>query len=121
MVRNVLNRVVARAEAFFFGHRWQTLAVIGVFTADFNWTYDNTIIKGWQITPGITYFQAVAGFTPTLTAQFFEGAKSLNFYVLFNQNPPSRWQAGINYTNFFGSNQLLADRDFVGGFITRNF
>ncbi|HET9596232.1 MAG TPA: MMPL family transporter [Anaeromyxobacteraceae bacterium] len=29
----MLNRVVARAEAFFFGHRWQTLTVIGLFTA----------------------------------------------------------------------------------------
>ncbi len=91
------------------------------YTVDFNWTYDNTIIKGWQITPGVTFFQAVAGFTPTLTANYFEGAKSVNFYVLLNQNPPSHWQAGINYTNFFGSNQLLGDRDFVGAFITRNF
>jgi uncharacterized protein len=32
-VANVLKRIVARAEAFFFGHRWPTLAVIGVFTA----------------------------------------------------------------------------------------
>jgi hypothetical protein len=29
----VLNRLVAKAEAFFFGHRWQTLAAVGVFTA----------------------------------------------------------------------------------------
>lgn len=91
------------------------------YTVDFNWTYDNTIIKGWQITPGVTFFQAVVGLTPTLTANYLEGAKSLNAYVLFNQNPPSRWQAGINYTNYFGKNQLLADRDFVGAFITRNF
>jgi Protein of unknown function (DUF1302) len=91
------------------------------YTVDFNWTYDNTILKGWQVIPGVTFFHAVKGFTPTLTANYFEGAKSLNFYVLFNQNPPSRWQAGLNYTNFFGNNQLLADRDFVGGFITRNF
>lgn len=91
------------------------------YTLDFNWTYDNKIIKGWQVTPGVTFFQAVVGFTPTLTANYFEGAKSLNFYLLFNQNPPSRWQVGINYTNFFGRNQLLADRDFIGGFVTRNF
>src|SRR5512138_494333 len=32
-MRNVLNRVVARAEAFFFGHRRQTLTVIGLYTA----------------------------------------------------------------------------------------
>ena len=29
----LLNRLVAKAEAFFFGHRWQTLGVIGAFTA----------------------------------------------------------------------------------------
>lgn len=91
------------------------------YTVDFNLTYDNKIIKGWQVIPGVTFFHAAKGFTPTLTANYFQGAKSLNFYVLLNQNPPSRWQAGVNYTNFFGSNQLLADRDFVGGFITRNF
>ncbi|HET9596231.1 MAG TPA: DUF1302 domain-containing protein [Anaeromyxobacteraceae bacterium] len=91
------------------------------YTVDFNWTYDNKIIKGWQVTPGVTFFHAAYGYTPTLTANFFQGAKSLNFYVLFNQNPPAHWQAGINYTNFFGSNQLLADRDFVGAFLTRNF
>ena len=91
------------------------------YTLDFNWTYDNKIIKGWQVIPGVTFFHAAGGFTPTLTANFFGGAKSLNFYALFNQNPPSRWQAGLNYTYFFGSNQVLADRDFVGGFLTRNF
>jgi hypothetical protein len=91
------------------------------YTVDFNWTYDNKLLKGWQVTPGFTFFHAVTGFTPTLTANYFEGAKSLNLYVLLNQNPPSHWQVGLNYTNFFGSNQLLADRDFVGGFLTRNF
>ena len=29
----LLNRLVAKAEAFFFGRRWQTLGVIGAFTA----------------------------------------------------------------------------------------
>ncbi len=91
------------------------------YTVDFNWTYDNKIIKGWQIIPGVTFFQALYGYTPTLTANYLQGAKSLNAYVLLNQNPPSRWQAGVNYTTFFGRNQLLADRDFVGGFVTRNF
>jgi hypothetical protein len=91
------------------------------YTVDFNWTYDSKIINGWQVIPGVTFFHALGGMTPTLTANYFEGAKSLNVYVLFNQNPPSRWQAGINYLNFFGKNQLLADRDFVGGFVTRNF
>jgi hypothetical protein len=91
------------------------------YTVDFNWSYDNRIIKGWAVTPGVTFFHALYGYTPTLTANFLQGAKSLNFYVLLNQNPPARWQVGVNYTTFFGRNQLLADRDFVGGFVTRNF
>ena len=91
------------------------------FTADFNWAYDNKIIKGWTVIPGITYFQALSGNTPTLTANYLQGAKSMNTYVLFNQNAPTRWQAGLNYTNYWGTNQLLGDRDFIGGFVTRNF
>jgi hypothetical protein len=91
------------------------------FTADFNWAYDNKIIRGWTLIPGITYFQAVKGNTPTLTANYLQGAKSMNMYVLFNQNVPTHWQAGLNYTNYWGTNNLLGDRDFIGGFITRNF
>jgi hypothetical protein len=91
------------------------------YTVDFNWSYDNSIIKGWAVVPGVTFFHALYGYTPTLTANYLQGAKSLNFYVLLNQNPPARWQIGLNYTNFFGRNQPLADRDFVGGFVTRNF
>jgi hypothetical protein len=91
------------------------------YTVDFNWAYDNKILKGWTVIPGITYFQAVKGNTPTLTANYLQGAKSMNTYVLFNQSAPTRWQAGINYTNYWGTNQLLSDRDFIGGFVTRNF
>jgi hypothetical protein len=91
------------------------------YTVDVNWAYDNKIIRGWTIIPGITYFQAVKGNTPTLTANYLQGAKSMNMYVLFNQSAPTHWQAGLNYTNYWGTNQLLGDRDFIGGFITRNF
>ena len=91
------------------------------FTADFNWAYDNKIIKGWTVIPGVTYFQAIKGNTPTLTANYLQGAKSMNTYILFNQSAPTRWQAGLNYTNYWGTNQLLGDRDFIGGFLTRNF
>lgn len=105
---------------------FNTIAAVGDensygYTVDFSLAYDNKIIKGWQVLPGATFFHAVKGFTPTLTANYLEGAKSLNLYILFNQNNPSNWQAGLNYTNFFGKNQLLADRDFIGGFLTRNF
>lgn len=109
----------------------ETAAAVGSknsfgMVVDFNVAYDNKIIDGWQVVPGITYFQALKGDTPTLTANYLEGAKSINFYVLFNQNPPSKWNAGINFTNYNGggSNHLrqpLADRDFIGAFLTRNF
>ncbi|WP_425452825.1 DUF1302 domain-containing protein [Trinickia dinghuensis] len=93
-------------------------------TVDFNWTYDGSVIPGWQLTPGVTFSDALYGYTPTFTANYLQGAKSLNFYVLFNQNP-TVWQAGINYTVFFGGHggvgQPYADRNFVGLFATRNF
>ncbi|SDR53785.1 Protein of unknown function [Paraburkholderia fungorum] len=93
-------------------------------TVDFNWTYDGSLIHGWQVTPGVTFTDALYGYTPTFTANYMQGAKSLNLYVLFNQNP-TVWQAGINYTLFFGGHdtvgQPYADRNFVGVFATRNF
>ena len=93
-------------------------------TVDFNWTYDGTLIRGWQVTPGITFTGALYGYTPTFSANYLQGAKSVNLYVLFNQNP-AVWQAGINYTAFFGGHgsvgQAYADRNFIGMFVTRNF
>ncbi|MGQ7937549.1 DUF1302 domain-containing protein [Paraburkholderia sp. D1E] len=93
-------------------------------TIDFNWTYDGSVIPGWQITPGVTFSDALYGYTPTFSANYMQGAKSVNVYVLFNQNP-AVWQAGINFTAFFGGHdtvgQPYADRNFVGMFATRNF
>ncbi|MEM5310355.1 DUF1302 domain-containing protein [Paraburkholderia sp. JHI869] len=93
-------------------------------TIDFNWTYDGTVIPGWQVTPGVTFTDALYGYTPTFTANYLQGAKSVNVYLLFNQNP-TVWQAGINFTAFFGGHntvgQPYADRNFVGMFATRNF
>jgi hypothetical protein len=92
-------------------------------TIDFNWTYDGTLIPGWQVTPGITFYDAVKGYTPTFSANYEAGAKSANFYVLFNQNP-QKWQAGINFTAYYGGNavsQPYSDRNFIGAFLTRNF
>ena len=53
----------------------------------------------------------------------------MNLYVLFNQNP-AVWQAGMNFTSYFGGKQkqpgdivrqLYRDRDFVGAFVSRSF
>jgi hypothetical protein len=92
-------------------------------TVDFNWTYDGTIIKGWGVTSGVTFYDAFKGDTPNFSANYESGYKATNFYLLFNQNP-SKWQAGMNFTAYFGGNPLtqpFADRNNVGMFITRNF
>jgi len=100
-----------------------TASSVGL-TVDFNWTYDGSIIPGWQITPGVTLTDGLYGYTPTFSANYLQGAKSANFYLLFNQNP-TVWQAGLNYTAFWGGHgtvgQPYADRNFVGMFVTRNF
>ncbi|MBP7640673.1 MAG: DUF1302 domain-containing protein, partial [Thauera sp.] len=91
---------------------------------DFSLTYDSTLIPGWQVIPGVFFSHAVQGNTPNFMGNWMEGAKSANFYVLFNRNPMT-WQAGINYTRFWGGDYSFSapykDRDFVGGFISRNF
>lgn len=93
------------------------------YAVDFNWTYDNRLIPGWLVTPGVTFYHAVKGDTPVMYPNFLEGYKAAYFYVLFNKNPAT-WQAGINYTTFFGGDKLrqaYGDRDFIGAFVSRNF
>lgn len=97
----------------------------GGYVVDFNWTYDGKLVPGWQVTPGITYSHSLYGDTPTFTANYLNGAKAINAYVLFNQNP-AVWQAGINFTKYFGgkndpARQVYADRGFIGAFVSRNF
>lgn len=91
---------------------------------DFNWTYDASLIPGFQVTPGVTYFRALTGDTPTFTANYLQNAQSLNFYVLFSKNPGT-WQGGLNFSYYFGgsqpSEQFYSDRSFVGGFVSYNF
>ena len=90
---------------------------------DFNMTYDGNVIPGWAVTPGVTFYDALRGYTPTFSANYMQGAKSANFYLLFNQNP-SVWQAGLNMTLYYGGNQLsqpYSDRNFVGAYVSRNF
>jgi hypothetical protein len=96
----------------------------GGINVDFNWVYDGSAIPGWQVNPGVYIRRALFGRTPNVTAQFMKGVTAVNFYVNFVQNP-SNWQAGLNYTRFFGGRSLLdnpvRDRDFVGLVVSRNF
>ena len=91
---------------------------------DFNWTYDGSIVSGWQLTPGVTYYRAISGYTPNPAGTYLAGAQSVNFYFLVNQNP-TVWQAGINYTAFSGGDivgaQPYKDRNMIGAFITYNY
>ncbi|MDR3568975.1 MAG: DUF1302 family protein [Syntrophobacteraceae bacterium] len=99
------------------GTKWS-----GGITEDFNWVYDGTIIKEWQVNPGCTFFFTAFGNTPNATGNFLAGDTSINVYVNFIQNPP-KWQITINYTKWMGGTtaQPLADRDMIGGFVTYNF
>ncbi len=94
------------------------------YMLDFSLTYDSTLIPGWQVIPGVFFSHSVKGHTPNFMANWAEGAKSANFYVLFNRNPMT-WQAGLNYTRFWGGKYSTSapyrDRDFIGGFVSRNF
>ncbi len=131
----LVDQVPAAGYSFWKGPQiggFDTVAGAGTensygYTVDFNWAYDGKVIKGWTVIPGVTWFQAIKGDTPTLTANYLSGAKSMNIYFLFNQNAPTRWQAGMNYTSYYGGGgddhlrQPLRDRDFVGAFLTRNF
>lgn len=99
------------------GTKWS-----GGITADFNWVYDGTILKNWQVNPGATLFVAAFGDTPNATANFLQGDTSINIYLNFIMNPP-KWQVSLNYTKWMGSTtaQPLGDRDMLGGYITYNF
>lgn len=96
------------------------------YVIDFNWTYDGRPLPGWSLTPGITFSHGVKGDTPNFSAQFLEGNKSVNAYLLLNQNP-AKWQLGLNVTKYFGGKnsgvkrQYFSDRDFVGAFVAYNF
>lgn len=94
------------------------------YNFDFSVVYDGTVIPGWQLTPGMYFFHAVSGRTPNLVGNFMAGAKVLNLYTLFTQNP-AHWQIGVNYAMYGGGSrpfdQSLGDRNFFGAFVSRNF
>jgi hypothetical protein len=94
------------------------------YNFDFSWVYDGTIVPGWQVVPEVYYFHAVSGRTPNSVGLFMAGASSANFVLSFIQNP-TKWQAAINYTAFWGGkrvfDQPLRDRNFVGLTLSRNF
>ena len=91
---------------------------------DFSLTYDGSLLPGWQVTPGLFVSRALAGRTPNIQGTWMKGATNANVYVNFTRNPAT-WQFGMNYSVFRGGDsvfdQVLRDRDFVGGYATVNF
>jgi hypothetical protein len=94
------------------------------YNLDFSWTYDGTLIPGWQVTPEIFFFDAVKGRVPNSAAMFMEGAKTANFILTFTQNP-ANWVVAMNYAKFWGGSSIFdqpfKDRDFYGVTVSRNF
>ncbi|GCL61664.1 DUF1302 domain-containing protein [Pseudaquabacterium pictum] len=92
--------------------------------ADLSLTYDGSLLPGWQVTPGIFISRALSGRTPNIQGTWMKGATTANLYLNFTKNP-STWQFGLNYSMFRGGSsvfdQVLRDRDFVGGYATFNF
>jgi hypothetical protein len=91
---------------------------------DFNWTYDGTLLPGWQVTPEVFYARGIKGRTPNLQGTFMEGASSVNYVLTLTQNPPN-WSVAFNYAKFYGGSNLFdqpyRNRDFYGMSISRNF
>jgi len=93
-------------------------------SVDFSWTYDGSLIPGWQVTPEVFVSWGLHGRTPTLQGNYMQGARSVNYILTFTRNPAT-WQLGLNYARFSGGksvlDQPLGDRDFVGAYATFNF
>lgn len=89
---------------------------------DLSFTYDNSLIAGWQVTPGVFYSRSLGGRTPNLIGTFTQDSSALNLYMNFVRNPAS-WQVSVNYAKFMGGDtpydQLYRDRDYVGLVISR--
>lgn len=85
---------------------------------DFSLAYDNSLIPGWTVTPGIYYQQSLGnGRTPSNYATYTRDASAMNLYVNFVRNP-GNWQVNLNYAKFNDGDtpydQVLRDRDYVG-------
>jgi len=91
---------------------------------DLSLAYDNTLIPGWTVTPGIYYQQSLGnGRTPSNYATYTRDASAMDLYVNFARNP-GNWQVRLNYAKFNDGDtsydQLLRDRDYVGLAISRS-
>ena len=94
------------------------------YNFDFSWTYDGSLIHGWQVSPEIFYARGVKGRTPNLSQTFMEGAGSVNYILTFTQNPPD-WSVALNYAKFYGGSSIYdqpyMNRDFYALSVSRNF
>jgi len=98
------------------------------FADAFSWGYQllarldyNNLFAGVNTSPSLAYVHDVRGNTPNPLGNFIEGRQSLNLAVEFVWQ--NRWSAELRYVNFFGagSQNLLADRDYVATTLKYSF
>ncbi|WP_271103117.1 DUF1302 domain-containing protein [Pseudomonas tohonis] len=92
---------------------WGYVTEIGV-------NYPDLFGTGVVLTPQLDFSHDVKGTTPN-AMPFVEGRKSLTASLLFNYR--DRWKGGLQWVQYWGGgdNNLMADRDFLGGSISYSF
>ncbi|AZC18415.1 DUF1302 domain-containing protein [Pseudomonas sp. CMR5c] len=90
------------------------------YVTEFGINYPNLFGSGITVTPQLDFSHDVHGTTPN-AMPFVEGRRSLSTSLLFNYR--DRWKGGLQWVQFWGggANNLMADRDFLGGNISYSF
>jgi hypothetical protein len=84
--------------------------------ADFSVTYDSSVLAGWQVTPGVYYYQGLRGRTPNVVDTFMQGTRTVNMYLSFVRSP-GNWSVMANLAKFYGGgtfDNVVRDRDYFG-------
>lgn len=90
------------------------------YVTEFGINYPDLFGSGVTVTPQLDFSQDVNGTSPN-ASPFVEGRKSLTTSLLFNYR--DRWKGGLQWVQFWGggANNLMADRDFLGGSVSYSF
>jgi hypothetical protein len=92
---------------------WGYIGQVGI-------NYPNLFDSGVTVTPQLDFSHDVKGTTPN-ALPFVEDRKALTSSLLFNYR--DRWKGGLQWVQYWGggSNNLMADRDFLSGNISYSF
>lgn len=99
----------------------------GSISANFNWSYDASLIPGWIVTPDL-FYSYQKGDNPSAAAGALDGQQAGTVGVYFTKNASKNVvTAGLSYTGYFGGKneslvrQYFRDRNFVGGYVNVTF